>query len=82
MAIFGQNIFRQRRQWTIWDIWSDIDGGVVASMAATFTSNICAAQVRLLEKPNICIGPLLNNETQDLIQLFGDTVFSEQNAKI
>ena len=52
------NIFRQQ---TIWDIWTDIDGGVVASIAATFTSNICA-EVKLLEKPNIWIYLLVNNK--------------------
>ena len=56
LAIFRQNIagniFSVQAEQTIWDICSDIDGGVVVCMAATFTSNICA-DVKLLEKPNI-----------------------------
>ena len=54
------SIFRQRP--LIWDIWSDMEEGVIASIAAKFTTNICA-EVKSLEKPNIPNDVLVNKVT-------------------
>ena len=60
-ASIADSIFRQRPP--IWDIWSDMEEGVIASIAATFTTNICA-EVKSLEKPNISIDVLVNKVTR------------------